>query len=412
MRLHHTLVAAVLLPLLAAACDEAPVTLPQPESVSVATQDLKLTVGDLAPLAAQVLDQKGNVLPGLTLTFSSDNPAVATVDRDGTVRAVSPGTANVTAAYGNARATARVSVARDERGFVQTLDVLADSVVTDVRAGSVAVSLRAFNGYGQPVCPAVTVRSSDAAVATGTSPGGCRVTINSNFSGVATLVVSADGARDSVRVRVSGNGATAFVASRPATSDLFAGNTVSYAVRVLDEQGKPLANRTVHFSASAGLLSGTVVTTDATGTATVQWTLPTDLRTSANSQPALSFATQLPSGLVISRSESVFVSPAPVTDITLYRIAGSTLVPITGTTVQGRLYEYVYIGASAKDPYGNNAPMSFSVTSPAYLSCSSSGYYWSNDVQYSCAYSYTPGTATYTVTSGGKSKSVTINFVP
>jgi len=410
MRLRHTLVAAILLPLLAAACDEAPVTLPEPESVSVGTQDLQLTVGDLAPLAAQVLDQEGNVLPGLTLTFSSDNPAVATVDRDGTVRAVSPGTANVTAAYGNARATAKVSVARDERGFVLTLDVLADSVVTDVRAGPAAVSLRAFNGYGQPVCPAVTVRSSDAAVATGTSSGGCRVTINSNFSGVATLVVSADGARDSVRVRVSGSGATAFVSSRPATSDLFAGNTVSYAVRVLDEQGKPLANRTVHFSASAGLLSGTIVNTDATGTATVQWTLLTDLRTAGSSQ-ALSFGTQLPSGLVFSRSESVLVSAAPAADITLYRIAGNTLVPITGTTVQGHLYESIYIAATAKDPYGNNTPMSFSVTSPAYL-CSASGYYWSSEVQYSCAYSYNSGTATYTVTSGGKSKSVTIDFAP
>jgi uncharacterized protein YjdB len=48
-------------------------------------------------LSAEVLDRKGNVLPGQTLTWESSNPKVATVEATGLVKAVGPGKAQISA---------------------------------------------------------------------------------------------------------------------------------------------------------------------------------------------------------------------------------------------------------------------------------------------------------------------------
>lgn len=403
-------VAALLLPLVLAACDETPVVLPEASSVTVAAADLRLTVGDLAPVPAQVLDQKGRVMQGLTATYASDNPAVASVDANGTVRGVSPGTATISVAYGSSTAAVKVTVQREERGQVKTLDLLADSVAADVRIGTVAVSLRAFDGFGQPVCPAVSVRSSDPSVATGASAGACRVTVTPQFAGVATLVVQADGAADSVRVRVTSTGAVAFLSTRPQPAEVFAGNTVTYAVRLLDAQEKPVAGRLVHFDATAGELSATSASTDSTGTARVQWTLPKHLDAFGSTQ-TLSAGMQLSNGNMARLAETVAVRPGPAADITLFRydFSSQQFIPIAGDTMNVRPYEDVYIGAKAVDQYGNSGgyDFTFSVTGPAYLYCGSVGYV-SNGIHYSCAYGYSTGVATYTATTGGRSKSVTM----
>jgi len=404
--------AAALLPLGAAACDETPVALPEASAVTVAAPDLRLTVGDVAPVAAQVLDQQGHVVQGVTPTFVSDNPGVATVDAAGMVRGVSPGTANVKAAYGSASATTKVTVARDERGFVQTLDVLADSLAVDVRAGTQTLSLRAFNGYGQPVCPSVGVRSSDPSVVTATSAGGCRLNVTPQFAGVATLTFTSDAGRDSVRVRVTSNGSFAFISTRPDAAQLVAGNTVTYVVRVLDAAGNPLADRTVNFDASAGGLSATRGTTDATGTVTVRWTLPTNLRVLGSYQ-TFYFRTVLPNGLVAGSNEIVMVNGGPPVSLTLFRSNSSEYIPITGTSISLPLYQYHYLGASAFDQYGNPVSELFDlkVTSPAYLACGGGNYFPATFVS-TCLYAYELGTATFTAKalSNGLSKSVNVVF--
>jgi uncharacterized protein YjdB len=103
--------AAAALLLAFAACDESPVSLPEASTVAVSGSDMTLVVGAQAPVAAQVLDQEGQVMQGLTPVYSTDNPAVATVGPDGMVRGVSPGTANVRATYGTSAASVKVTVA-------------------------------------------------------------------------------------------------------------------------------------------------------------------------------------------------------------------------------------------------------------------------------------------------------------
>src|SRR5688500_10759208 len=108
--MHIRRIAISLLLLGTAACDESPVSLPEPAAVTVAAATMALAVGDVAPVAAQVVDRDGRVMQGQAVVFSTDNASVATVGTDGMVRGVAPGTANISAASGASSATVRITV--------------------------------------------------------------------------------------------------------------------------------------------------------------------------------------------------------------------------------------------------------------------------------------------------------------
>ena len=76
-------------------------------SVTLNVQDMTLLVGQTDKLTATVTPENTT---DKTVTWKSDNEAVATVSEDGTVTAVSVGTANITATCGEATATCKVTV--------------------------------------------------------------------------------------------------------------------------------------------------------------------------------------------------------------------------------------------------------------------------------------------------------------
>jgi uncharacterized protein YjdB len=57
-----------------------------------------------------VVDKKGRPIPGLTVAFASDKPAVASVDNNGLVRSIAPGRATLTATAQTATGSASVEV--------------------------------------------------------------------------------------------------------------------------------------------------------------------------------------------------------------------------------------------------------------------------------------------------------------
>lgn len=74
--------------------------------------DTLFAVGDTLQLTAEPLDGNGNPVQDVTITWSSEDDAVATVDSDGLVTAAGNGTANITAAAGGASGTAAVTVSQ------------------------------------------------------------------------------------------------------------------------------------------------------------------------------------------------------------------------------------------------------------------------------------------------------------
>ncbi|MCY3747461.1 MAG: Ig-like domain-containing protein, partial [Acidobacteria bacterium] len=80
-------------------------------SLAVAPDSAQLEApGETAQFTAEVRDQNGNVMTDVTVTWSSDAPAVATVDAMGRVTAVGAGTATVSAAAGALSASVTVTV--------------------------------------------------------------------------------------------------------------------------------------------------------------------------------------------------------------------------------------------------------------------------------------------------------------
>ena len=139
--------------------------------------------GEQVQLTATVRDAGGNTLPDRTVTWTSANPAKATVDAAGLVTAVAVGSTTVQAASDTKTATVTFSVA--EGGLVGpaggTLTGFAGSVALDVPAGAVAapVAVRLSRPTSLPL---------DASAAAGSevllAPGGV------TFSAPATLTLT------------------------------------------------------------------------------------------------------------------------------------------------------------------------------------------------------------------------------
>ncbi len=98
-----------------------------PAQLSVAPGTVSLNaIGATAPLSVQLMDARGNPIPGVQVTWLSSAPVVATVASTspvgGLVTAVSPGTATVTARTGALTASATVNVAISSGMVVEAID--------------------------------------------------------------------------------------------------------------------------------------------------------------------------------------------------------------------------------------------------------------------------------------------------
>jgi uncharacterized protein YjdB len=88
-------------------------------SVAVTPGTATLQIGQTQQFTATARDAAGNTITGKTFTWNSSNPAVATVDGSGLVRAVSAGNASITASTDGRSGSATVTVGA--AGFTLTV---------------------------------------------------------------------------------------------------------------------------------------------------------------------------------------------------------------------------------------------------------------------------------------------------
>ncbi|WP_331878216.1 Ig-like domain-containing protein [Longimicrobium sp.] len=198
-------------------------------SVTVSPESVQLDQGSTRTLAATVRDARGTVLAGRSVSWSSANPAVASVDGSGVVTAVAAGgPVAITATVEGRSASAQVTVAARiaTRVLVTPRFLVVDATATAPLAAA------AFDAAGTAIPdPRPTWTTTAAAVATVGADGSVRG-VAAGLAGVAAQV---NGAADTALVAVlgpSGLLATAFAGGQPKLAAR-AGQTVVVPV-VLD----------------------------------------------------------------------------------------------------------------------------------------------------------------------------------
>jgi len=207
-------VPALLAMAVAVACSASDLQSPQQEpkpgsKPPVPVAEVRLSVDDevqlewngTAQLSAVALDAQGNVLSGRTVLWSSSKPSVVTVTASGTITAVGPGIANVTALVEGAPATVGVRVKSAPVADV-LLQIPASAAGLEV-GEVVLVGTRVRLASGEIVERALSWTSTNPALATAASSAQDVASVAALGAGEVTLTGSVEGKSASITLRIT-----------------------------------------------------------------------------------------------------------------------------------------------------------------------------------------------------------------
>jgi uncharacterized protein YjdB len=347
---------------------------PPPASVATVTvspEAVALAVGDEQKMTATARTADDSVLTGRPVSWSSSDEDVASIGADGVVKALSAGTATITATVEGKSGTATVTVSSVPVASVQVSPPMATVLVgasTDLSAVAKSASGEVLTGR------AVTWSSDDESIATVDASG----KVTGVAAGSATVTATVEGKSATAEITVSEVPA-ATVAVSPETVGLTVGDEQKLTATVKDEDGNELTGRVVTWStsdvevATVGTSSG-VVTGVAPGTAKITATVEGK-----------------------SASATVTVTPVPVAAVT---VSPSSVNLTVGSTRK--------LMATAKDADGRSLPgrhVTWTSSNPLVASVGRSN---------GTVRALLPGSATITATVEGKTGTakVTVKLVP
>lgn len=223
-------------------------------SVEIAPESGSLKVGQTLQLVATVTDAHGNELTGRTVTWSSSQPSVATVDDQGLLSAVATGSTAVSATVEEVSATVTVLVHAELRVLTRSL---ADGMV----GSSYSQTLAATGGNGT-----YQWAVSQGSLAPGLSldPGTGVISGTPASEGTTSFTVQALSANQTATRELSVTITPVPVASvevTPSSASLKPGETIQLSAVARDAGGDVIQGRTVDWSSSAS----SVATVSATG---------------------------------------------------------------------------------------------------------------------------------------------------
>ena len=331
-------------------------------SIAIVPSNVSLLVGGKAQLTAELRDSRGRLTKG-EVSWTSSNPAVATISADGLVTATGNGGVIITARNGKKSATAAVNVSGEAASSV-TLALPNDSLGTGRTMQAAATPLDA-NGNpltGRPLA----WQSSNPSVATINNSG----VIAGYVAGQTTISVICDGKIASQKITVVTSEPYSLTII-PSSAQVLSGGSAQLSAEVRDQFGNLITGRTITWSSSASTVASVnglgVVTGVSTGSATVRATTGAVAGTSA-----------------------VTVQNVPVASV--------TLSPTTASVEQGATVTLV---ATARDAQGNilsNRPVSWTTSAAAIATVTASG----------MVQGVAPGSADITATVEGKSARATL----
>lgn len=317
-------------------------------SIVVTPSALTLTTGRAVRLTAQALDSTGRELSGRPITWSSDNAAVASVASDGTVTAVAPGRAEISATAEGKVGKATIDVTPVP---VASLAVAPTTLALTVGSSQQIVATPRDSAGNVLAGRVVTWISGAPSVATVSQTG----VVTAIGTGAALILATCEGQQATVALTVT-VAAVASIAVIPSSASIVEGQGRSFIASLLDSAGNQLFGRTQVWSSSdvsiATVNSSGTVNAISPGTATITVAAP-------NAGPG---------GSTPSANATVTVTYAPVATASISPSAPTVTV---GSTAQ---LTATLVGASPAvtlSPTGRT--LAWSVANPLVASVSSTG---------------------------------------
>lgn len=334
--------------------------------IEISAQLSLITAGERTQLTARVLGNRGGVL-ARTVSWSSESPAVASVDGTGMVTGVGPGTAVLVASADGKAGQFSLTVARAP---VASVSVSPETATVQV-GGSQQLTATPRNAAGSALTDrAVSWNSSAAAVASVDGSG----LVQAQAAGTAMITATVEGKAASAQITVIPI-PVASVAVSPDSATLEVGSTRQFSATARDASGNVLTGRAFTWSSSAAAVaavdSSGVIRAVAPGSATI----------TATSEGQSAAAT-------------VTVVPVPVASIT---VSPDTATLEPGATLQ--------LEATTRDASGvvlTDRTVTWASSSDAVATVDAAG----------AVHAVAAGTASITATSEGVNGSTTIRVVP
>lgn len=344
---------------------------PPVAAVTVNPSSASIVTGTTQQLTATTTDSSNNVLTGRTITWSSSDPAVATVDANGLVTAVATGTATITATSEGKSGTAAISVT-PLPAPVATVTVAPPSASV-VSGGTQQLTATTSDSAGNVLSGRSISWSSDAsAIATVNARTGL---VSAVTPGIATITATSEGQSGTSTITVTPV-PVASVSVTPASASVVVGNTQQLSAVTKDSTGAVLTGRTVTWSSN-----NSAATVDANGLVT---------------------AVGVGTATITATSEGK--SGTSLITVTVVPVASVTVTPATASIMVGATQQ---LAATTKDANGNvltGRSISWSSSNTAIATVNAS----SGLVTGVAA----GGPVTITATSEGKSGTASVSVTP
>ena len=248
-------------------------------AVRVSPSSRDLTVGETAQLIAEPLDAQGNVLSGRSVAWSSGRPGVATVSETGSVTALSPGNAIITATVEGKSGVGAITVSPAPVASV----VVSPTSATLIVGETLQLEAQPRDASGRPLAGrTVTWSTNRTDVASVTSTG----IVAAVSAGTATITASSEGRSGTATIVVQAP-TVSRVEVTPANATINVGGSFRLTATVYDSRGNVIPGARVAWASSdlgtaivdntgrvLGISEGTVVITatssDKAGTASVR----------------------------------------------------------------------------------------------------------------------------------------------
>jgi len=248
-------------------------------AVRVSPSSRDLTVGETAQLTAEPLDAQGNVLSGRSVAWSSGRPGVATVSETGSVTALSPGNAIITATVEGKSGVGAITVSPAPVASVAVSPTSATLIVGE----TLQLEAQPRDASGRPLAGrTVTWSTNRTDVASVTSTG----IVAAVSAGTATITASSEGRSGTATIVVQAP-TVSRVEVTPANATINVGGSCRLTATVYDSRGNVIPGARVAWASSdlttaivdntgrvLGISEGTVVITatssNKAGTASVR----------------------------------------------------------------------------------------------------------------------------------------------